>query len=820
MAATRVKATSSILLYPTDGYPILADTGYMSFDSVAAKWGTMQQSVGGQFVSNAETSQTDLILIPGIEGAILRPYVLNTDTNMPVYKNVGDAYGEYYSDNDAWGNYYDLSGGTNSLVCYDSDATNSNFVPKAEGAPNFAVRIRKYEAKSGSAQNYRTGQCPFCYIWFGGNFCIYLPYSGPPVLKKQTGGRWEDVKTLRYFADLQSVTDAIDVVVMNVAGKIIITTDWFGSADIYEEPSNINYGTYTGSYYSNFRQRQYTKPQPIVVGNSGASVQMAIRKLNFASSGKYRVFCNPRSFGNSKTIAGIIDDLEDHSYVKFWDGTTGKMGAGSFNENAYSHSIEPCTYLGDDGILVTVVVPGVGAYGPSVVYGSVLKLPPTIDSGMGGTPIQLNSDAYTIQLDRPFEEENTSVSISLKKLHRTTKDGRKKNYYSHIQNLNNYQFCYVELGFMLSDGSYTKSTDFTGLVKEVGINSNGNCEFKLGTAAIQLQETMCNGHWGPYDGLYVVEGMQNVCWECGVPSDRFLIKGYKTVDYTTPLPTVADEATWFTVEGALNDAHMCEILQMLDYGNYKEPKWRPRFGDNGWSVIKSMADYEQGLIYADGVYIRYDPWYHKRVQPLAGQLSHDPAVFGVTFTAYDYNDDIVKNLTAEDVEESFDRAMDTNANLVSELSAKAVFAVGKRVAGGSSQSIISVMINPNLTTNTPPGNVFMPFPKIAVLANPMLDNQGVLNRVTQRMGERLFNIPREWDLVSFGHPEIKPRDLVTYTDNIVDGSLLDPSPGAAVILVLSAKSTWSSSENIAWGKTELQGEHFAYIGGNARIVEV
>lgn len=808
---TRQAAVASVRLYDQEAVPTMGDHGWMSYYSFHKNLGLLEVSKGGVF--SGVPGLPDLVHVPGINGLILRPYVQSEDSNMAIRKQTGD-WSEYYSDNDAWGEYYEFAGtGSGSLTLCDNAVNSLGVVDVNSGAANIAVRIRKYEAFLTVNGRYSVGNTAATIIYFGGIWCVVLPYSGTCALCKKVNGAWKEVMTLKYTADMQSVTDAIDLYIMNIAGKLVISSDGLVSADIYEEAIPVQF---SGS--SSDTAGFVVAAQNVQVVTYGARCQVAVRKLRFVKTGYVRIKSKPRFDRSAMDLPALRDLAAAHSSVR--------AGTNKIPSVNYAASTNATLTVVGDYIYSAIKAEGAG-WGTPVLYGFVWKVPPTVYYPSVTTYEDLTADNYSISLECPSEQENTKATVSLKTMVKATVDGRTKWVYADIGYISNYRFADVRLGFRMLNtdtGAILEPGDpgnawqrtFFGTIKDVALTQGGGCDFTLVNASLQMQETQCDGYWGPWDGLTVIEALQNLANECGIPN--VFVRGVREI---------GGSIDWLTVDEALADEHIYSMLTALDYGDGKEPKWKPRVGDSGLSVAQELIAYENGLLtFGDDFNLYYDPFYYNEIDIAMAEipaplLPGDTEPSGVyiepVITGYNWNNDIVKNFTAiEDSPDDYAIAVPINVSLTSDRFAKTVIVAGQRYGGGSKQLISVGATNPNASKG---GSMYIPFPKRLVVAIKSVDNIGTLVKILNKYTKRLFSIPREYSITTHGHADVVARHLVTYSDSNVEGSY-GTSEGSAVIMVESAKHTWSASDNAAWAKTEIDGYQFAYTGGSAFEVNV
>jgi hypothetical protein len=804
----REKAKAEVILYDRDAMSVLTKQGWMSYDSVYRCWPDFVRSKyksDGTIGYSDEDGEETLVLINELKGCIVKPYVQVTDSNFLVYSTNGN-WVPRFNDNDAWGTYYEVNTYSKSSVwLYDSTVTKNLYYdnPSIGSNPCFGIRLRRYEPSAGVPRDYRSWKkAPYTWIQFGGIWAVYIPYSGASQLMKCVDGIWGAVKTLSYTPDSKSMSEAADVLVMHLDGKIVITCDWFTTSDVYEEGTPIT-----------------VKGTAIGVTQNGGRAQVAIRRLDFYQYGSYITIRRPVFPRSDSSILGSIEFT-----LREWPT------AGSRN-SILSHVINNPKYgTGPNGSLIYEVK----VFPNSIVYGVLMTVPPVFSTYSPANHCHLEADTYRIELDEPKEVENTRATVSLNTLKRVTYDGLKKFEYAHsivddggdFKGLSSYMFAGVKLGFTRRDpatgvlydagvGANTWDREFYGLVKDPSgsLSENSDFNFSIASAIVNYQETMCDGFWGPYDGLYVIEAMENVSQECGIPSDRILVKALVaglgdivgTVQWV-PISTVVAQLGTTTFANAWT-----KMLAKLDVHGGKDPKWKPRAGDNGWQVMQSLAEYEHGLLMVDGLYVYYDPFYYNGVYPSAYK---DPGTgkwrvgksVSITLST------MVKNFkTTETNDSDYCIVSPVDEAVNSEALAGTVAAVGQAVYMGGRRAIVVEIQNPLANDNTSP--LFIPFIKRGVISNPMWDSFQLVANVARTMADYSFQLVRVYNLTTYGHPGIKPRQYVSYSDYSLEGSS-GQGTAASVIEIESGRHVWSGKDKVAWAESTFTGPQVGRVGGN------
>jgi len=808
----RTAAQAIVRLYDPENVSVAANPGFMSYDTVARNrsmyisregFGELTFGPDGVNESNRSIGIDSWTLVPGLNGLILRPYIVATDSNFSVFDSSGN-YNDYYSDNDPWGHYYEFNNANQGYIRLYSleDNKGGSGTPTIGGTPCFAARIRKYEAASGAETSTLNMRGAYTSIRFGGIWEIRIPYSGTSMLFKNG----KEVMGLSYIPDSRSAVDAVDLLVMNLSGKIVISSDWLASADLYEEATPIK-----------------MSPQSMILANYGARTQVAARKVRFVSSGWILLEKNFRSYLRITDPSLLIEELSDNSYIKVDNGDGVIRAQKGVGFEIYSYP----------GGKTYAMYRATGGWKTPVLYGFMLKIRPNVVVRTD-TSTDISSDTFHVELDCPQEEENTKATIAMKSIGRvTTVSGREKYKYADIKNLYPYMYASVILGFNTLNtdtgvSEFVPQRTFNGITKDISLTQDGKLDCSISTAIVQLQETTCDGNWGPYDGVWAIEAAENVCWECGIPPSNtgvpgihggFWVKGY-TYNAASPgyLPNM--QTKWFTVDQALADPYMREILTQLSIGSEKESKWKPRPGDNGWSVLQSIAAYENALLYVDGLNVIYDPFYNSEIgftlqKVYVGGGVHEDQLVP---TGYNYVVDHVDNFSARDQYDTYKQAAPIDTQLVSDRLTKSIVVIGQRIAGGSKQALLAAAVNHYDSGKN------IPFPKRITMVLPHVDSIGPLLTTLARLANRLFYVPRDFNLVIPGHANLKARDIIGYQDHNLEGSLDTGSPGGemtppcpkALIKLTGTNHVWESSgDSMAWGKTTLQGIHFGVVGGLA-----
>jgi len=809
----------SVGIHDNFSIPYVSDPGILVYDSFWLKYGSYEISRGGLFDDESYSygqrwypdtgwiyeniyynanEPEDLVLVPELEGLIPRPFISNADPGMHKLYSSGE-WGQYYSDNDNWG-YYDeatTSGAVSATYCDPNSKDVFGNVTGMGSFSGFACNIRWYERASRTTSSETL-------IDFS-PYSIYIPSSGSPSLNYNIN---RVVKVFDYEPNAATATDSVTVVCLLVGSKLVVTLDDFANSYVYD-PLVIG-----GSRPAAFRG--------VNVVHRGRRAQFSVKKVSFRRGGRVRVKRQFNFRNNGSALS--VESLEDNSGLRYgnnrqpviqtrglvWEGATraeiAAAGSGAFRITA-AHS-------GKDG---------------EVLYGVLWKAEPILEALSAPSYTEVRSDVGSVTLECPPEFDNTTANVQLHNIDRdvVTAAGITKNKYkySHVSNLSNYKLGHVTVGFYLRDtGTGELSVDpintrtIYGLIDTISHTQDGKFDFKLNNGAQMLKETMCDGRWGPWDGLFVAEALENLCHECGIVN--LLVKGYKANDPTDDIITPATY-TWFTVDQILANSHAQKIMTRLSYGTGKEPKWKPRAGDNGWSVAQELAAYDSGLFYiGDNLTAYYDPFYFNDV---TYRLYTFTGEYGVPITEvvqlpYDFNDDVVLNLSAVDLAPNdYTLAAPVSTNLAGDKLAKSILVLGQVQAGGRNYKIGRGAVNPNAVVG---GSMFIPFTKRLVVLLKSLDNVNLISKMLDRYIKRLFSVPREFNIETACFPQLRPTQIVTYYDKNVEGTLGSGGNTKAYVMVENCSHAVNIGGDNVWGKTTIQGSHVAYQGGRFRDVKV
>jgi hypothetical protein len=837
----RLHSIASVRLYSRDAISRVTWPGFSIFDSCYRNYdqfdfGEWDESTG-RYVNN------QLTLVPELNGLILTPYVSGSQSNYDVHSSYGN-WDTYYSDNDAWGSYFELGGGNGHIVMHDPNMTGvagggrMMGSPKIQNNPCFAIRLRRYESYGSAIDTGRDYSyylsCPHTRVVFGGIWMLYIPYNGNMCLMKKGDDGWEIVKTLMYNPAAQSAADVVDVLVLCIDRKIVITMDWFKSAEVYEEFSDMQDAVERD-------QGIKVAGAPLTFFQKGARIQASVRPLSFATKANLHRLTNPL-----KVPWGI--KYLDNVILKFRCGRDDPVHY--VNHGAiYDESTRTVMY--------SVEFIGTGKETP-VLYGIIVTNPPEQIDLNPEDYYEMQSDTFDITIDEPDESESAKTTVSLGT---ATRVSNKLKYANTVANftdvlqpdhnvfegLTNYMVAEVLVGFVYQDGvdvlypwtnghpdSCTSSINgderkgyirsMSGYVKDpsgsIDNPIRGDFSFDLFGVSTQMKETQCDGDWGPYDGMYVIEMIRDVAWQCGIPDTNILVRtpGAGTQAGNGNM-TVTDWGGWDTITEVLNNedykSYLEEQFVKLDQSYGADPKWKPKPGEDGWSIAKSGAEYENGLLVQRGMYLCYDPWYVSNLRPMRIK-DDDTNITHFEFYGFDTIKEGWLRFTFESQEHvgDYKSCKTTSTQIMADRMSTAIVAVGK---DDQNRTLAAVAYNNNNNT----GGIFIPFPKRGVIDNPAWGDFGILEYVLRTYSNRVFGLSRNFELNSYAHLEIEAKMYVGLIDSSLAGGRTYGISGSAVgnkkvLRVVNARHRLSSDN--PFGASTFSCEQVGILG--SRMYEI
>jgi len=800
------------------------------------------------------TTSNNLVYVPGLDGVILKPQFPALDqTFYESYKNDGTV-AVNISDNDPWGYYYELhpelaTGGVASVQI----STRNMYQP-------IGIRVKRYEPIAGSTYSTTDKtKSPCTRIFFGKNYELFTPFHGAPVLRRlnNKNSTWYDVKTIEAQESKETADYSADYIVMYLDGKLVITSDNFATTTIQEIDENEADHIFDNS--------------KIVVSQRGAIAHISVRYLSYARYGFFTSVGRSPQLKLKGTPAQNADvdlsvrGVQLSGYFRTSTDTTGVKHSSlevtrlnHMRKSEYNWFENKWDYEVDNSILdYKVEFYGNGSNTP-ILYGVAMKQDAL---STPATPldqyVDLTSDVFDIELDCPGEEDQAKASISIGSV-RVTEDTETKLKFAQtittaqgdgFKGISNYMFASVRLGFVADvDGDHVWPTsdahpdyntyytgsgwhrEFYGLIKNLNVRSGESVgvSFDICSAADQMKEVLCDGEWGPYDSMYIVEVLRQLLLESGIPSNRFYIKGPYTLNSDGTNGTV--DLGWIPVDTVISyieePEHVIEMigtvadnmsdwakqLKRLDTTPGKESKWTPRLGDNVWNIAQWVAAYEKGKFWiSDDMCAYYDPYYYDEIYPLVADYGELDTISGR-----------VKNFTPrvrtvaltiqnqEETQEDYGVYHDITASLDPEGTMGSIIVAGLKMVEGNKTIIVAYLKNKDSTD--PTKAMFIPFPKRSFVGNPAWSDEALIAGLCGKIAQRGFQICRLFNIETYGHAYVKNRDGLSLHDELTANNYY--------VEVESSHHSWHSKDNVAWAKSSFSGRHFGYtdLDSNNQVV--